>query len=102
MYPSPCCESLLCILLVSGKQKEEFRDTVSTGHISQVRFWVRPVVGQTQGLDYDQLLRYVILDFIGSDRKLFTTLKSALSSSILPAPSLNMSGRITVPGENSS
>lgn len=102
MYPSPCCESLLCILLVSVKQKEEFRDTVSTGHISQVRFWVRPVVGQTQGLGYDQLLRYVILDFIGSDRKLFTTLKSALSSSILPAPSLHMSGRTTVPGENSS
>lgn len=59
---------------------------MSTGHVSQVRFWVRPVVGQTQGLDYDQLLQCVILDSIGSDRKLFTTLKSALSSSILPAP----------------
>lgn len=83
------CENLLSILLVLVKQKEEFRDAVSTGHVSQVRFWVRPVDGQTQGLDYDQLLGSVILDYIGSDRKLFTTLKSALSSSILPAPSLH-------------
>lgn len=93
------CESRLCILLVLVKQKEEFRDAVSTGHVSQVRFWVRPVDGQTQGLDYDQLLWCVILDYIGSDRKLFTTLKSALSSSILLAPSLHKSGKITVPGK---